>query len=83
MSEEWAPAPKGPPAWAGRQGKYATLYKWLNEHPGEWAVVKDTAPATGTTFRKLGYETINDYADYGGKNRADVYVRLPLNPQTD
>ena len=66
------PAPKGPPSNHGG-GKYAALYAWLAEHPGEWAVIRNK-PNAGlhTSFRKRGYEARSVTCPDG---TFDIYVR--------
>ena len=66
------PAPQGPPTNLGK-GKYAPLYVWLSEHPGEWAVVKGRGNAgLHTSFRKRGYEARSVTRADG---LFDIYVR--------
>lgn len=66
------PAPDGPPAGFGH-GKYAPLYAWLTEHPGEWAVIRGK-PNAGlhTSLRKRGYEARSITRSDG---LFDIYVR--------
>ena len=74
---DWKPAPKGPPPRAAKgKGRYSTLMLWLDDHPGEWAVIEDTNAAQGSSLRRRGYETHNVYR-YDDKNRCDVYIRKP------
>ena len=66
------PAPTGPPENLGK-GKYAPLYLWLAEHPGEWAVIRGK-PNAGlhTSLRKRGYEARSITRSDG---LFDIYVR--------
>ena len=66
------PAPTGPPENTGK-GKYAPLYAWLAEHPGEWAVIRGKANAgLHTSLRKRGYEARSITRADG---LFDIYVR--------
>jgi hypothetical protein len=69
------PAPDGPPEGIGK-GKYAPLYAWLNEHPGEWAVIRGK-PNAGlhTSLRKRGYEARSITRSDG---LFDIYVRVQV-----
>ena len=75
MTELFEPAPQGPPA--SSKGKYAALYTWLNEHPGEWAVIRNK-PNAGlhTSLRKRGYEARSITRPDG---TYDIYVRNNTN----
>ena len=72
MSDQlFEPAPQGPPATT--KGKYAALYTWLAEHPGEWAVIRGK-PNAGlhSSLRKRGYEARSITRSDG---LFDIYVR--------
>lgn len=71
MTELFEPAPQGPPETF--KGKYAALYAWLNEHPGEWAVVRGK-PNAGmySSLRKRGLQARSITRPDG---TFDIYVR--------
>jgi hypothetical protein len=68
------PAPEGPPP---RQEKYQyePVIAWMEEHPGEWAVIENVPQGVAILLKRRGYEATTKMLKVGPPARFDVYAR--------